>query len=263
MGPDRILDKSKIIKMKDKLTKLCSSMGIPVRQLTDERMNIYRSQKFDEEILVNSMTELNKILEGNVITMGGFSACYKLLGFRKMRRVSNDLDCVINEEGLKLLYDHFGDEIFQTKNYGDIFLEYNNIPVGFDLGETHGWIIPPSFFKDLKRFNFNGKKLTSISPEFLITLKARRSILKDKFFGKDAIDTANILLAPYYKDNLNRIDFEKLGDLMRLHSSDSYETIERYINFIESHKIHLKKKELPFFSESLSSLRSSVYNNYK
>ena len=90
--------------MGEKLTKLCCSMGIPVKEITREQMEVYKIQKMEEDSLIKSMTELDKIMNGNVIVMGGFCACSQVLGFRRMRRTSNDLDCVTDEEGIKSLF---------------------------------------------------------------------------------------------------------------------------------------------------------------
>lgn len=245
-----------------KLTEICNSIGIPKREITNTQMDFYRSQKFDEDYLIQAMSEIDKALEGNVIVMGGFCACSKILGFRKIRRTSNDLDCVTNEEGIKLLHESFKDKIFQTTNYGDVFLEYNHIPVGFDVDETHGWTIPPEFASDSRRFNFNFGGLTSISPEFLIALKARRSILKKRFYGKDAIDTANMILAPLYKTSLDSLDFDKLGYLIREHSSNSFDRIKEYIQFLGSYSSNLKKEEGFIFEEYLSRLKNSTKRFY-
>lgn len=247
---------------KSRLTKLCVSLGIPKREVSEKQMDVYRSQKFDEDYLIRSMLNIDKALGGNVIVIGGFCACSKILGFRKLRRTSNDLDCVTNEEGIRLLRESFKNEIFQTTNYGDVFLEYNNIPVGFDIDETHGWVIPPEFFSDSRRFDFDSGGLTSISPEFLIALKARRSISKRRFYGKDALDTVNMILAPLYKTSLNPIDFNKLGYLIREHSSDSFDNVGEYMNFLRSYSGNLKKKEALLFEESLLILKDSTKKFY-
>ncbi len=248
---------------KSKLTKLCSSMKIQRKELGRKRLDEYGKQHFDEDYLIRAMTELDEISEGNLIVMGGFCACSKILGFRKMRRTSNDLDCTTNEEGLNLLYQRFGAELFQTTDYGDVFLEYQGIPVGFDIDETHGWKIPESFEQDARRFSFETGNLTSISPEFLITLKARRSILKNRFYGKDAVDSLNILLAPFYKPELPSIDTDKLGNLFRQHSSSSQELILSYLDFISKYSLNLRKEEIPivekFFPELLNSVKKA-YN---
>jgi len=192
--------------------------------------------------------------------MGGMCANSYLLGLRPMRRASNDLDCILlNEKGVYFLHSFFGNSLFQTEDFGDLFLDYNGIPVGFDLEDTHGWKIPQQFFEDTVRFEFDNGEINSISPEFLIALKARRSISKKRFYGKDAVDTANILIAPSYKQNLNKIDYSKISYLMKKYSSNSTDELSEYIDFVGKRgKDCLKKDEIPIFDKCLSNLRNFV-----
>jgi hypothetical protein len=185
-----------------------------------------------------------------------------MLGFRKMRRTSNDLDCIINEEGFQLLVEHFNGQIFQNPAFGDLFLEYHNIPVGFDIDKTHNWKIPSEFIEDSKRFDFSSGYINSISPEFLIALKARRSIMKKNFYGKDALDTANMILAPSHKPELQVIDLFKLTELFRRHSSNSFEDLQKYLHFVESYSTHLKKEERNLFLQEISLIKSSAERVY-
>ncbi|MFA5072031.1 MAG: nucleotidyltransferase [Candidatus Pacearchaeota archaeon] len=248
--------------MKNKLTELCCSNKVPVREVKREDWDLYGTQTFDEDYLVKSMAEIDGFLDGNVIVMGGFCACSKILGYRPMRRASNDLDCITNEEGFYLLNKHFNGQIFQNSAFGDLFLEYNKIPVGFDIGETHDWEIPKEFIDDAKTFNFSCGKITSISPEFLIALKARRSILKKRFYGKDALDTANMVLAPIYRTDLSQIDLSKLSSLFREHSTDSFDDLDEYLKFVSSHSRDLKIKEKPLFEERMSSIQDCAKKVY-
>ena len=248
--------------MKTKLTTLCKLNGVPVQDVNRENWDEYGKQTFEEDYLVNSMAEINNFLKGNVIVMGGFCACSKILGFRKMRRASNDLDCITNEEGFHLLNKHFNGQIFQTSSFGDLFLEYHKIPVGFDIDETHDWKIPQQFLDDVRTFNFPSGEITSISPEFLIALKARRSIMKKRFYGKDALDTANMVLAPVYRTDLSSIDYQKLASLFREHSTNSFEDLDKYLTFVSSCSKDLKKKEMSLFEDEMSSIHSQAKKVY-
>lgn len=247
---------------KEKLTKLCKEYGIPSKEISSDKLNFYRCQRYNEETLIQFMIDLDQMLNGNLISIGGFSASSKVLGFRPMRVISNDLDCITNEEGVALLNNHFRDKIYQTDNYGDLFLEYKNVPVGFDVDETHGWRIPFDFFIDVRRFSFPQGSFNSISSEYLIGLKARRSISKKKFYGKDALDTINILLAPFFREDLRKIDHYKLGEILKEHSSSSFKDIEEYLNFIGSYEQKVKKNEIPLLKDSLTNLKKHIKQIY-
>jgi hypothetical protein len=58
--------------MKNKLTQLCECAGIPRKKVNRDRWDFYGAQRFEEDYLVKSMTEINNFLEGNVIVMGVF-----------------------------------------------------------------------------------------------------------------------------------------------------------------------------------------------
>jgi len=243
--------------MGEKLSKISASLGIPEKSID---WKLYMNANRSEEKIIDAMLDIDDCLRQEVIVMGGMCANSHILGHRPMRKASNDLDCILlNERGVYSLYSLFRNSLFKTESFGDLFLDYNGIPVGFDLEYTHGWKIPEQFFKDVVRFNFDKGGLNSISPEFLITLKAKRSISKEKFYGKDAVDTVNILIAPSYKQNLDKINYNKIGYLMKQYASNSTDELNKYIDFIEvKGRNPLKKKEIPIFDECLSNLRDSI-----
>ncbi|MDP3986826.1 MAG: hypothetical protein Q8P81_01220 [Nanoarchaeota archaeon] len=244
------------------LTEICSSLDIPSRKIDEGALDSYRKNRPSEETLVKYMAEIDALLKSNVVVMGGFCANPSVLGFRKMRRTSNDLDCVTDGDGIQSLKETFDGRLFRTENHGDVFLDYNGVPVGFDVRETHSWEVPQSLAYSSRRIESAFGGFNVISPEFLIALKARRSILKGRYFGKDALDTANLLLAPLYRDNLKMIDFERTGDLMRRHASDSLDVALSYLSFLSGYENHLRVSERSTFNGVMISLKSAVRNAY-
>ncbi|MFW6283329.1 MAG: hypothetical protein ACOC1P_04730 [Minisyncoccales bacterium] len=253
-------------KKQKSLDELCKEIGIERKTLTEEDMKKYRNNDPGSEEVLNSMLEVNKILEGNAIVIGGSSVHPKLLGFRKMRKLSNDLDCITDEKGIRTLYENFKDKLFQTTNYGDVFMEYKSLPFGFDTNETHGWEIPEDFFSDAVEFNLTNPPLKTISPEYIITLKSRRAMEKGRVFGKDKLDTANVILAPYFKEEKekkNYVDIEKTASLMRRHSFGNLEGAKDYIESLGQARDHLKKSEREIFSENISQLKNQINKEYR
>jgi len=244
------------------LTEICNEIGIRKKTLTEGDLEKYRNNNPKSEEVLDSMLEVNEVLSGNAIVIGGSVIHPKLLGFRKMRKLSNDLDCITNEEGMGELHKNFQDRIFQTTNYGDVFMEYNSLPFGFDVNETHGWEIPEDFYTEAKSFNLSRTSLKTISPEYLATLKSRRAFQKGRVFGKDKLDTANIILAPYFRENLDYMSIEKTASLMRRHSFDSLEGINNYLESVKDIENHLKKSEREIFSENISELKKDVKKEY-
>jgi len=244
------------------LSDICRSCGIPSRPIGEEAIDFYRDNRPAEETLVHYMAEIDALLNGNVVVMGGFCACSSVFGFRPMRRTSNDLDCVTDESGIRTLKSRFNGGLFQTVEHGDVFLDYNGIPICFDVGETHSWDIPQSLAYEARRVEFDFGGFNAISPELLIALKARRSILKGRFFGKDAVDTANILMAPLFRSDLERINFRRVRDFMRRYVSDSIDVPLSYLSFVEGYESNLRHCERPAFQGVMSLLKDAVEQAY-
>jgi len=249
------------------LTEICKEVGIKKRTLTEQEKEKYRNNNPRSDKVMNTMLDVSSVLEGDIVVIGGFCVHPKLLGFRKMRKLSNDLDCVTDEKGIKTLYENFKDRLFQTTNYGDVFMEYNTLPFSFDTNETHGWKIPHDFFLDSVEFNIKNIPLNTISPEYLITLKSRRAMEKGRVFGKDKLDTANVILAPYFKKpeekRLDYVNLEKTASLIKQHSFDNYYDAIKYSDSLRKAKDHLKKSEREIFSENISKLKKHLKKEYR
>jgi hypothetical protein len=251
--------------MGKELGEICKKLGIASRCLSEEEFDYYRNNHPHTEDILKSMLEISRIMNEEVIMIGGFCVHPELLGFRTIRRPSNDLDCVTNENGIQRLYEQFGDNLFQTLNYGDVFLDYNKMPFGFDVKETHGWHIPEDFYLDIKSFKIDGTNIKTISPEYLIALKARRGAVKSRIYGKDRLDTIALIVAPYFKNTLERVDLRRTSKLIREHSTMDYNNARRYVHSLQEGLPQLNKNERSIFlKEHLEFLNNleMEYNNY-
>ncbi len=248
--------------MGKELVKLCREIGIPLRALTPEEFEYYRNNRPDPDKMFSNLLDLNYILEENLILIGGFCLHPSLLGHRTIRRISNDLDCITNEKGIRILHKTFGDRLFNTLNYKDVFLDYDTIPCGFDIKDTHGWNIPEDFYTTTKKFNFKDNSLSTISPEYLIALKARRSKLKNRIYGKDKLDTISLIIAPYFKHDLNKVDLSKASKLIKEHSTMNYSQSKNYVNSLRDGFFQLDKMEKSIFLKEHSNFLKSLEEEY-
>lgn len=116
------------------LEKLCLSLGILTRALQEEEISGYRDNHPLPEYIISPMVDMDKVMGHNVVLIGGICAHPMLLGFRQMRRTSNDLDCITDDKGIRDLHTKFnGQELFfRTANFGDLFLDYKGLPFVFD-----------------------------------------------------------------------------------------------------------------------------------
>ncbi len=244
------------------LSDYCRDKGIRTRFLTEEDLTRYRENRPSSEVMLSTMAELDQLMDHDVILIGGLSATSKLLGYRKMRKTSNDLDCVTSYHGIDLLHKLFGDQLFVTENYGDLFLDYNGIPCGFDVGETHGWEIPSDFFDQTRTFNFGEQRITTISPEYLFTLKLRRTLFKERIYGKDKLDLANISLAPRFREDLEELDMDQTANLLRLHASPDYDKIFYWVFQLNTVTNHLREEERDVYRDLLGNLDYALKKVY-
>lgn len=235
--------------MGKELGEICKKMGIKSKYLTESEFIQYRNHHPPSEEILKSMLDINKIMNEDVIVIGGFCVHPELLGFRTIRRLSNDMDCVTDEEGIKKLYSTFGERLFQTLNYEDVFLDYKGIPFGFDVKETHSWKIPEDFYVDARDFKIDGANIKTISPEYLIALKARRSVVEGRIYGKDRLDTISLIISPYFKQELKKVDLNKTSKLIREHSISNYSKAKEYVESLRDGLQQLNKLEKDIFLE--------------
>ncbi len=243
--------------------RLCEELVIPLKLLDDETKKVYREQRFNAEELVQKAAVLDTILNHELIVIGGIVVSPQLLGYRQMRRPSNDLDTVTTENGIRILHREFGqngrnDSFFRTVNYGDIFLDYGKVPCSFDVAVTHSWTIPFDFYQRIKTISIGEGQVNVIAPEYLITLKIRRCIRAERIYGKDILDIANVLLAPYFRSYLSAVDLQYTAALLREHAFLKSTDFEQYILPMRNNVNNLRFDEKKLFLDQLAELQSYV-----
>ncbi len=231
----------------ESLDNLCVELGILRKSMDEVQKEEYWTNRPHPDILLSAALEMDALLNHEMIIMGGFVVHPRLLGYRRMRSSSNDFDCITSPKGIRTLNTTFSgnDKFYRSQEYGDLFLEFQNFPWGFDVGITHGWKIPRDFYSTCRTFTFEyGKKQVNlISPEYLIALKTRRSHFKGRVFGKDTLDFANVILAPRYRKELPEIDLERTAHLIYEHVDPDYETIKQYVEPMGCVQNHLALEE--------------------
>lgn len=244
-----------------KLENLCNDLGIQKGIIDNEK---YRHRVIPSEILWNSVDEINKITGENLILIGGTCLDPLFLGFRKMRRTSNDIDSITNEEGILRLNDLFKNDtnFYYNSLHEDIFLEYNSVPFSFVIDETHNWKIPKDLINTSISLNFMSKNLRTISPEYLTTLKIKRSNCNGRVYGKDKLDIANMLIAHHFNLNKKEIDLDKTAELVYEHVTTYYDRLIELIRPLRDVEGNLRKEERSFFNERYEEFNSILKKKY-
>ncbi|MDO8516852.1 MAG: hypothetical protein Q7S33_01895 [Nanoarchaeota archaeon] len=126
------------------LEELCKELEIPVGSFDYEP---YREFEHDNNDFLNNMASFSNSLNHNLIFIGGQTLRPELLGFRYMRSLGGDFDCVSNLEGIKILSDKFRDNnLIYFKEHEDLALEYNNFSVEVNFDKIHDFPVKQDFF---------------------------------------------------------------------------------------------------------------------
>ncbi|RKX75142.1 MAG: hypothetical protein DRP87_15275 [Spirochaetes bacterium] len=171
---------------------------------------------------------LNKLFDRygrKLILYGGQVATPALLGFKKLRCLTTDIDLVILPEFLEEIIE--GEEVKYNPENDYLFCYKDNIIVVLSFLHIHNWMIPGNFYEKSINIMNKGHELRLCSPEYLVMLKFRRNSLEMKeghdFYGKDALDILNLFMAPYFRKDLREIDFNLLCQLLSEHVTPSRE----------------------------------------
>lgn len=193
-----------------------------------------------DEIL-NAITELSYKFSENMIFYGGVLCYPEFCGYKKhLRLPSDDLDCVLTNEGLKLLKD---DELlnhcYYVKEFDAGFMVYKeNVPVGLSHKHIHDWTITDDFFDSA--IDINNSKFCS--PEYLTMLKLRRNHYRinngKKLMGKDYMDIVSLFASE------TNISLEKIKDLIIENISDNLNEIKEIVSPLEKYVKQAKESRL-------------------
>ncbi len=105
-------------------------------------------------------------------------------------------------------------------------------------------------------------KCTVAAPEYTITLKLRRAHAKARLFGKDKIDITNLLLAPYFKPELQQVNLEKVSELLHEEVTDDYSEVTSWLDELHTHINQLRRGEKKIFEEVYSRFRDTLRREY-
>lgn len=241
-----------------KLENLCNHFNIPIKKI-DYSKYCHVTPTSNE--IFDCMYHLCDLLGDDLIIYGGQSIHPKLLGYKHIRKVSNDIDCVISETGVEKIVEFFDqNKYYCVENRGDLFLDYCGLPVGLNLEYIHDWKITNEFKKDKIAFPIKNATINVASPEYTIMLKVRRAESNDRFFGKDKLDIANLMIASSVK-NID-IDMKKTASLLKEHVTECSNTIFNWVEHISLALVHFNKKEQNLFLDKFSDFYSEIHIAY-
>jgi len=244
------------------LSDLAKHQEIPFGEIDYDK---YRLLRPDADILFKAMFDLSELLEGNLVYIGGQTVHRALLGFRPMRRPSNDIDVVCDTPVVSSLVSNFngGQDFFYAPRNDELFMDYQGLPVSFVLGHVHDWQVTHQFFDDAMSFETLGRRIQVASPEYTIMMKMRRAHAMERFFGKDRYDIVCFMLAPQMRpDDLRAVDYEQVADLLFNDVTGNHVEVSAWLGSIGDYLHTLRAEEKPLFAREIASFCSAVNQRY-
>ncbi len=142
--------------------------------------------------------------------------------------------------------------LFFIGDYNSLFNEINQVPVVYHLEKIHNFRISQDFLERTKTVVFDDVPVKVSSPEYVVFTKLLRAVEKSRFFGKDKLDIASLLLAYKY----NKTEFDEDFFIYLINSSPQKSQIKNYFKQIPQIKNITKIEK--------SDLQKVVYEiNYK
>jgi len=225
----------------------------------------YRGMRVSDEEIVDVMTELTEATGKEIMFFGGNVVIPPLLGYRHMRRPSQDFDCLTTENAIEKVHEEMKgvSEIFYEEDRGEVFMDFRGYPVGFHTDRIHDWKVPKDFAERATRIKANGGEIAVSSPEYLAALKIRRANCKGRFFGKDCIDIGNMLIAPMYRNGeIREMDYERTADLIYTHVTRDPETARSWLDEVAYFVRNANREERAAFGEVYTKLRDAVERRF-
>ena len=250
------------------IKEICERLDIPQDHV---RRELYKRDETHYDDVLPALKELNAVSEGQIIIYGGQTTHPSLLGYRKMRLPSDDIDCVCSESGIGLINDNYGREYSNGKGpkicyyepFDTLFMYFDGFPTDLVSENFHDWEIP----EDIEEFKtvvpLGDNEISVCRPEYTIMLKMKRAKDHNNFWGKDQIDIAHLLLSPGEKEELKDVDLKEASHLIEENVTEDKEVIERYLSELKSGVGALRKEENEKLKEKVKEFERALTRQYR
>ncbi|MHC4871180.1 MAG: hypothetical protein ACYTFY_04995 [Planctomycetota bacterium] len=169
----------------------------------------------DQRILREVLSYFGRKYHDDVLLFGGQLATPLVYGLVKMRRHTNDIDYVVRDRALLNIVKN--EHLNFIPEYGVFCRSFEGIYCVFMCNKIHKWTIVNRFYRESREWLLINNKIWVSSRDYLIAMKFKRGIeLDGHMFAKDAIDIVNMLTAPFYLDEMPKVNWKSLcGKLKR------------------------------------------------
>ncbi len=145
-----------------------------------------------EEKLLNLAEKVCGFSPKNILLIGGGMISPSIVGFKKFRPHSNDLDFVVNDKGFDALFNSVNLKVKESKDWKCFYSYDDDVLLAFFHSDIRGYEIPGQVYEN--PFIAPGREIFSVPPEMNIALKVRRGATRNHIYGKDAQDFASTIL---------------------------------------------------------------------
>lgn len=230
----------------------------------NDRINIGRSMLLIKSLvtpdeIMKTVTVLCRDYPQGLVVFGGQTATPQLLGFKNMRRLTNDIDFAVSGSTLAKL--QLQSDLSYFPEYNVYYGYSNGILCVFNCGHIHDWTIPADFFSRAATVSTDAGSVRVCAPEYSVMLKMRRGKCNQlQMFGKDSLDIINILCASRFRSGLPLIDRNFLQHLIRKHIGQAAEVL---FTQIKEKATHAGKEKAPVCREILNAMSEYVASTGK
>lgn len=228
------------------LLDICKEMKIPIIAAPHER---YANFKPTHQEILSASQRLTEKMKGNLILIGGQTVHPQILGYKGLRSPSDDLDGITNVLGIEALA-KIKHPLNFIPDYNCLFTDFQNFPVFLVTEKVHDWHITYDFLNSI--IPISGVR--ACAPEYTIMMKTRRAQEKGRFFGKDILDIAALMLAPSFREELRHLDYEKIKELV---TSNTNISLACLIENVQKAYTQLKPGEQKKLSELLKNFQTT------
>lgn len=173
--------------------------------------------RFTEEHLLSVASYACRLSEGNVLLIGGALSLPQVSGYPKLRPRSEDLDFIVNDEGLNalccsnIICAREG-SITGSPEMGGYLAWINDVTMVFFHGTIRGYPLSDEIFGSPVFRKTSEGVVATIRNELNIALKIRRGLTRGGIYGKDKLDFASAVLG--LKGSGEDFDASLLSDFM-------------------------------------------------
>ena len=182
---------------------------------TGKKMN-----KFTEEEILSVASTVCSISPGNILLIGGGIILPQIIGYKRLRPRSDDLDFITNDEDISRALEQYDLQLEPASRHPGMhgvsqYTYLDGILVAIFHNQIRGYDIPSIIYEGAMVRQTSKGTIQTITPELNMALKIRRGasrIDRPHIYAKDGHDFASMVVSGYLSGE--KFDIEKWLEYM-------------------------------------------------